>query len=77
MLVLFSILAFILGGSIGFLLASVIAVGRVEELGRENENLKRKLEKSEGIFEVTIEQGHLDRTPSDRKSLFRQAGGKA
>ena len=77
MLVLVSILAFILGGAIGFLLASVIAAGRVAELGRENESLKKKLEESESVFEVTVEQGQLDRTPSYKKSVSRQAGLKA
>jgi hypothetical protein len=61
-----------LGGSIGFILASVIAAGRVAELSRENKNLKKKLERFEEGLEVAIEQGYVDPTPSHRKPVSRQ-----
>ena len=44
MIVLACVLAFMLGGSIGFILACMIAAGRVADLRRENQRLKQELE---------------------------------
>jgi uncharacterized integral membrane protein len=39
------LIMFALGGSIGFILACMIAAGRVADLKRENERLKEELER--------------------------------
>lgn len=59
MIVLASILAFMLGGSIGFILASMIAAGRVADLRRENQRLKAELEGQQYGPEVVAEQTHV------------------
>jgi hypothetical protein len=49
-------LAFMLGGSIGFVLACIIAAGRVAQLTRENQILRKELKQYERAFEVAAEQ---------------------
>ena len=56
MIVLASVLAFMLGGSIGFILACMIAAGRVADLGRENQRLRKELEGHQYEPEVVAEQ---------------------
>ena len=56
MIVLASVLAFMLGGSIGFTLACMIAAERVADLGRENQLLKQELEGHQYGSEVVAGQ---------------------
>jgi len=48
-----------LGGSIGFILACMIAAGRVVDLGRENQRLKQKLEGHQYGPKVVAEQNYV------------------
>ena len=59
MIILASVLAFMLGGSIGFTLACIIAAGRVVELRRENQRLKKELIGHQCGPEVVAEQAHV------------------
>ena len=59
MIVLACVLAFMLGGSIGFILASMIAVGRVADLRRESQRLKQELEGHLYGPEVVAEKTHV------------------
>jgi hypothetical protein len=59
MIVLASVLAFMLGGSIGFTMACMIAAGRVADLRRENQRLKQELEGHQYGPKVVAEQTHV------------------
>jgi hypothetical protein len=67
-----------LGGSIGFTFAWLIAAGRVADLGRENQRLKQELEGHQHGSEVVAEQTHVSIPkpsvtvvlPRPRKSSF-------
>ena len=59
MIVLACVLAFMLGGSIGFILASMVAAGRVAHLRRENQRLRQDLEGHQYGPEVVAEQTHV------------------
>ena len=58
-MVLTCILAFMLGGSLGFTLACMMAAGRVADLRRENQRLKREPEGQQYGSKVVSEQTHV------------------
>jgi len=53
------LIMFVLGGSIGFILACMIAAGRVAGLMRENQLLREELERHQYEFKVVAEQSQL------------------
>ena len=59
MMVLAYVLVFMVGGSIGFTLACILAAGRVADLVRENQRLKQELEGPQCGPEVVAEQTHI------------------
>ena len=58
MIVPISVLAFMLGGSIGFTFACILAARRVTDLRRENQRLKQELGGHQYGPEVVAEQTH-------------------
>jgi len=53
-------LVFIAGGSIGFLLACIVASNRVSSLLRENHRLRKELDSFEYTVEGTSEQSKAE-----------------
>ena len=62
------LIMFILGGSIGFILACIIAAGRVADLMRENQRLRRELERHQYESKVVAEQSQSS-TPKPSVTL--------
>ena len=54
------LIMFVLGGSIGFILACMIAAGRVADLKRENERLREELEGHQYEPRAFAEQSQLN-----------------
>ena len=57
------ILDLLLGATIGFILACVIAARRVAYLSREGQLLQKELERYHNLFEVVVDQNQVSTTP--------------
>ena len=63
MLALGYIVVLMLGATIGFILACVIAARRVAYLSREGHFLQKELERYQNMFEVAVDQNQVSTTP--------------
>ena len=57
------ILILMLGATIGFILACVIAARRVAYLSREGQLLQEELERYQNLFGVAVDQNQVNTTP--------------
>jgi hypothetical protein len=69
------ILVLMLGATIGFVLACVIAARRVAYLSREGQLLQEKLEQYQNSFGVAEDQNQVNTTPLFLQVEFPQTQG--
>jgi len=67
------IMLFMLGATIGFVLACVIAARRVAYLSREAQFLQEELERYQNLFGVIADQNQVDTMPLILQAEFPQA----
>ena len=67
------IMLFMLGATIGFVLACVIAARRVAYLSREAQLLQEELERYQNLFGVVVDQNEVDTIPLTLQIEFPHA----